>query len=220
MSDPDAKGTLERADDPGTFGAHDSTARSGTNEVARHALALIERMRRGDREAAAEFVLSNSSLIRSRLSRRMGRDARRVFDSLDLLSTIARRLDRNVAAGRLEARSEPQLWALIAAIGRGAVADRIRITRRARTASARIGLLARPQTGDALPADRSRDSTDLRPHLRGLRDTDCAIVWMWIRGMPPRTIADQLGMSEPALTKRWQRIRKGLRQRWNEGTSS
>ena len=56
--------------------------------------ALLDRMRRGDRSAASEFVLAYGPLIRGRFRNRLSPRMRSYFDSLDLVSTVARRLDQ------------------------------------------------------------------------------------------------------------------------------
>src|SRR5437870_646655 len=53
----------------------------------------LEMVRRGDRASIARFVLSNGPLIRMRLRDRLGGKVRRVFDSDDLIATVARRMD-------------------------------------------------------------------------------------------------------------------------------
>src|ERR1051325_8138362 len=56
-------------------------------------VSLLERMKRGDRVAAAEFIADNASRIRRRFRGKLGPDVRRLFDSQDLVSTVSRRLD-------------------------------------------------------------------------------------------------------------------------------
>jgi hypothetical protein len=70
--------------------------------------ALLARMRAGDRDAAAAFVTRYGTRIRRRLRGKMSPSIRRLFDSQELMSTVARRLDAFVRSGRLAAVSEGQ----------------------------------------------------------------------------------------------------------------
>ncbi|MFM9994440.1 MAG: hypothetical protein ACKVU4_01420, partial [Phycisphaerales bacterium] len=63
--------------------------------------ALLQRMRRGDRAAAGEFVNRYGSRLLRRIRSKLSQPMRRVFDSVDILSTLARRLDRFVSSGQL-----------------------------------------------------------------------------------------------------------------------
>src|SRR5690606_30935513 len=91
------------------------------------AAALLERMRRGDRDAAAEFLVGYGPLIRRRIRGKLGAAMRRLFDSQEILSTVGRRLDAFVNAGRLEATTTPQLWGLVIRIAENALIEKARV---------------------------------------------------------------------------------------------
>ena len=55
---------------------------------------LLARIRAGDRDAAAAFLDRYGPLVRRRVRGKLGQQMRRVFDSQDLWSTLARRFDR------------------------------------------------------------------------------------------------------------------------------
>src|SRR5690606_17681716 len=89
-------------------------------------VALIGKGGSPARQAAAEFLVRHQSLIRRRLRRKLTVSARRLFDSEDLFSTVARRIDQEVERDRLDVASEHELWSLIRKIGENCITDRIR----------------------------------------------------------------------------------------------
>jgi hypothetical protein len=97
--------------------------------------ALVARMQRGDREAAAEFLALYRPLLMRRLRGQMTHSVRRLWDSDDLYSTLGRRLDALVLQGRIDTASTPQLIEYLVRIGENAVKDR---TRRAALAEAAL----------------------------------------------------------------------------------
>ena len=91
---------------------------------------LLDRMRSGDRVAAAVFITRYGSRIRRRIHGKLSPAMRRIFDSQDILSTLGRRLDQYVRFGRLAAASEDELWALVFRMAENAVIDKARVFRR------------------------------------------------------------------------------------------
>src|SRR5947209_7736671 len=88
---------------------------------------LMIRIRSGDRTAAAEFIRENEPLIRRRFRHKLGAALRRVMDSEDLFSTLARRLDAYVVAGRLTGATQDQLWAVVLRIVENSMVDKLRV---------------------------------------------------------------------------------------------
>src|SRR5262249_29722926 len=101
----------------------EGAAGKGRPDPSAHLRALLLRMRRGDRHAAAEFVVENADSIRRRFRRRISGSVRRLFDSADLVSTVARRLDGIVGRGRLAAGSVGELWSLVMVVGRYSLSE-------------------------------------------------------------------------------------------------
>ena len=62
----------------------------------------LDRMRRGDRVAAAVFITRYSSRIHRRISGKLSPGMRRVFDTQEIFSTFGRRLDQLVRRSVLE----------------------------------------------------------------------------------------------------------------------
>ena len=69
---------------------------------------LIARMRAGDRAAAAAFITQYGDRVRRRVSGKLSPAMRRLFDSQEIMSTVARRLDHCVSGGELAAMAPDQ----------------------------------------------------------------------------------------------------------------
>lgn len=184
---------------------------------------LIARVRRGDREAAAAFIARNESLIRRRLRHRLGRVVRRVFDSQDIVSTIARRLDRLVGNGGVETVSREHLWNLVLRIGDHAIVDKARMVARSNRAEERRADPTGACLRDGAPM-RNGACAGCEPRVEAVlsmldNPMDRAIVSQWLMGRPLSLIADDLGVTPSMVRKRWERIRAELRRRLGPGES-
>jgi DNA-directed RNA polymerase specialized sigma24 family protein len=183
---------------------------------------LVARMRQGDRDAVGEFVTLYGPFVRRRVRGKLGPAMRRLFDSQEILSTLSRRLDRYVRSGRVEAATEPQLWALVFRMVDAAMVDKIRIIRRLRhvegddTEFART-LLNRLQSTEQAGHEEVELTVDAA--LGALQNaTDRQILSLWLMGSSHRVIAEYVGLSHDATRKRWQSIRERLRSGFAEGT--
>jgi len=174
---------------------------------------LLHRIRSGDRQAAAEFVVRFGPKIRRRVRGKLGPHVRRVFDSTDILSTVGRRLDRFVRSGRLRAATEGEMWSLIFRIATCAVADKAKlVTRLEHSDVDRQRALDSSATSAGEPA-----ALELERAFECLPDeTDRSILQLWLMENDHKAIADQIGVSEAAVRKRWQRIRAKLRESLTE----
>lgn len=179
---------------------------------------LVVRMRSGDREAVGLFVEAYGPFVRRRVRGKLGPSMRRLFDSQEILSTLSRRLDRYVRSGRLQASTEPQLWALVFKMVDAALIDKVRIIRRlrhaegedsefARTWLSRIDRAARSTSPDGDGVELEIDAA-----LRLLPNAvDRQILSLWLMGNSHRVIGGYLGISADATRQRWQAIRERLR---------
>lgn len=174
---------------------------------------LIDLIRKGDREAAALFVTKHADLIRARYRRRLSPALRRLADSQDLVSTVARRLDAAFVRGNVTVNNERQLWALVNTIASRAIADKARVLKRLQKIEgpdsewARKILDRERQSGDA-------DSFDVSigvalDSVQG--SVNRQIFAMWLSGMTLTQIAEELAMTPAAVRQRWMRIRSNLR---------
>lgn len=182
---------------------------------------IVVRMRGGDRDAVAEFVTVYGPLVRRRVRGKLNPGMRRLFDSQEILSTLSRRLDRYVRSGRVEASTEPQLWALVFKMVDAALVDKVRIIRRLRHVEAEDSPFARTFLTRLDEAGKHGDegvALEIDAALRLLPNaTDRQIVSLWLMGNSHRVIADYVGISHDATRKRWQSIRERLKSLLEEG---
>ena len=198
--------------------AASSTPVSGDTPASESDVAqLLARMRNGDREAAAQFIDRYGQRIRRRLRAKLSPSMRRLFDSQEILSTLARRLDSVVREGKLTADSEPRLWSLVLTISDHALVDKARLLDRLARVEGADGPAAREFRQRLHEAETSRPDGalgELDEVLKSLNDPiDRQVLSMWLNDIPHTLIGEELGMSAAAVRKRWQGIRTRLRER-------
>lgn len=185
------------------------------------AAALLARMQEGDREAVGEFIDRYGERIRRRVRGKLGPAMRRVFDSQEILSTVARRLDEIVREGRLRACEEGQLWSLVQQIAHNAVIDKVRVFERLRRVEGGDEAFAHELLRDLEDADRAGDDggeVRLERLLRALPDPeDRQILELWLRDVPQVAIARALGMPDGTVRRRWSGIKGRLVPRIEQG---
>lgn len=178
---------------------------------------LVDRMRAGDREAAAEFIRRYGPRLRRRIRSRLGPRMRRVFDSQDILSTLSRRLDGFVARGGLRVQSENQLWAFVLRMAENATIDKQRVLRRLQAVEGEdspvASELARRIERGGHADDDAGAGIEIERALALLDDPiDKEILSMWVAGHPHTVTAESVGLTAAAVRKRWQMIRARLRE--------
>ena len=182
---------------------------------------LLSRMRAGDRDAAASFLANYGDLIRRRVRGKLGASVRRMFDSMDILSTIGRRFDRYVRDGKLQAVDEPQLWALLFRMAEAAVIDKVRIVKRLQVAEGEDGAIARELLSRIETAEsRESDGAEiiLEKALAALRsDDDRTVLTLWLADWPLFRIAEAMGIAPAAARQRWHSIRLLLKAKLEAG---
>lgn len=140
---------------------------------------------------------------------------RRLCDSQELVSTIARRFDKLVLNGSVEAESERQLWALIFTIGDNALADKSRILAHLERVEGPDSEIAREWRLRFARAERAGEDGmegELDQMLRVLdQSTDRQILTMWLMGIEHALIASELNLEPANVRKRWERIKSELR---------
>ncbi len=181
---------------------------------------LLQRMQAGDRAAAAEFLLRYESRIRRRVRAKIGPAIRRLFDSLDILSTLGRRLDGYVVSGNLRAESEGECLSLLFKIADNAMIDKARLVQRLAAAEGEDGDFAQLMASRLRHAGRAgrEHSTNIEIEIEGcmrmLRDPhDRRILSLWLAGEQHKDIATLMQLSADGVRKRWQNIRATLRER-------
>jgi DNA-directed RNA polymerase specialized sigma24 family protein len=189
------------------------TSAGHSGDDARSAEELLLRMRSGDRAAVGEFMHCFGAMVRLRYRRRLSSNTRRLCDSLDIMSTLTRRLDRVVARHALQADTPAQLWALVFRIADGALADGVRVAARSALSGQEDAALSSlsPKLSPAADAVERAELLDRLGRLM-LDPTDERILQLWVRGSSHAEIAEQLALSGDAVRKRWQRLREQLRE--------
>lgn len=176
---------------------------------------LVHRMGRRDREAAAEFLRRYERRIRRRVRTELSPAIRRVYDSLDIVSTMSRRLDAYVAAGRFESMGVERAWGLLCCLAERAVVDKARVMRRAERLEGPDGEFARRMVERMDRAERD-PQIEIDETIDSLDDpVDQQILTLWLHGMEHRRIGEETGLSYDAVRKRWQRIRERLSARFD-----
>lgn len=177
---------------------------------------LVQRMRAGDRQAAAEFMIEYGPLLRRRVRGKLGAAMRRLFDSQEILSTVGRRLDRYVRVGGLEAESPGQLLQLVFRMAEGAVIDKVRVFKRLERVEGEDSHFAQEFSSRLHDADTDQSDgavISLDAALRVLTsDIDRQILTMWLNGTQHNVIAWDLGMTPAAVRQRWKTIRDRLKE--------
>jgi DNA-directed RNA polymerase specialized sigma24 family protein len=178
---------------------------------------LLARMRAGDRDAAAEFVLRYGDRIRRRVRGKLGSSMRRLFDSLEILSTLGRRLDLYVMKGKLQAASEGQLWALVFQMADRALVDKTRVFKNLQNVEGEDSEFAAGFSRRLRWADASQSSgaeIEIDQCLQQLDSgVDRQILSLWLAGEPLAEIAQHVAMAATAVRKRWVAIKHRLRDR-------
>jgi hypothetical protein len=178
---------------------------------------LLLRMRAGDRVAAAEFLMRYGSRIRRRIRGKLGPAIRRLFDSLEILSTLGRRLDLYVMSGRLQATNETQLWGLLFKMADNALIDKARLFKRLQLTEGEDYDFARELSSRLHEAEETAESgveIEIDNCLRVLGDPiDRRILSMWLTGESHRAIAEHVELAPTAVRKRWEKIKHELKGR-------
>lgn len=178
--------------------------------------ALLERMRDGDREAAATFLSSYGARIRRRIRGKLSPAMRRLFDSQEILSTVGRRLDIYVRDRRIAAGTPGELWSLITKMADHALVDKARAFRRIEELRAEDGEVARALTDRLDRAERRRPdgaAFELARVIESLPDpADREIIALWLAGTEMADIGAMMSLHPGTVRRRWQQILDRLRR--------
>lgn len=192
---------------PGARMPIDNASRESAAEDQSSPGVLLARMRAGDREAAAQFMHHYGPLIRSRVRDKLGTQLRRVMDSEDVLSTVARRLDGMIAEGRMRAETEPELWSLVQSVANHALSESLRATRADREALRGVSRGSFDHLPDIGEDERAAIA------LRSVEnDADRRMVALWMRGASLASIGRSIGATPASVRMRWNRLMRTLRK--------
>lgn len=171
---------------------------------------LLQRIRSGDREAAAAFLALHRPLLAHRLRWRVRRADYRLTETDDLVSTVARRFDRYVAEHGVQASRIARLMALLHTIADAAANEAIRRARRVRLRE-REAALPVDGTADTRPDDRPEAAEWAR--LESLDPLSRDVVALRMRGLDNADIARALDLPDAQVRKRFSRAMHRLRKR-------
>ena len=183
--------------------------------------ALLAKMRAGDRTAAAEFVSRFAPRIRRRIRGKLNPAMRRLFDSQEIMSTLGRRLDVFIGAGRLNAESIDQLWALLIRMADNSLIEKARVFRSLEAKEGEDSPLAHSVARQLRAKERTDPDgplIEIDRALHSLEDgMDREILALWLMGSNHVEIGTTVGLAPTAVRKRWQGIRGKLREVFESG---
>ncbi|QEH33351.1 RNA polymerase sigma factor [Aquisphaera giovannonii] len=176
---------------------------------------LLDRIRRGDEDAACELMRRYESKIRMVIRRRLPRVLRTRLDSLDLLQSVWGSFFRHIRDGDDDIEGEQNLVTLLAWAARNKVVDQQRHAmtlkhdvRRERSVD-RAVIDDRAFEVNESPSRAAEAKEAYERLMAGLPEGRRAVLEMKVAGYSCREVAERLGLSERTV----QRIVEGLRNR-------
>jgi len=179
---------------------------------------VMERARRGDRDALATMYRCYHARIAAALRRRLPVALRSKYDTLDLAQSVFMDVMRDLP--RFDDRGERAFLALLTRRAENKIRDKLRrhLGKSGRRAERRLATDAQvPVANDSeSPApDTFDDFARLRRVLDGLDAADRTMLRLHAQGATFARIASELGLvNAEAARKRHARILAGLRDRW------
>jgi DNA-directed RNA polymerase specialized sigma24 family protein len=190
---PDDKTTRSLPADPAERGDA-APPISGTDRLA-------QRAGHGDQDALRAFLEGRARSVTRRY--RGAGSAARHADTHDILATVFVRTVMALRRRPLSADSAGGLWRLVERIAERAG---LRTRRKASRGARALSRLPTPATGPS-----PQTGPDVRALLDSLPPIDREIARLVVTGLTHAQIAEQLGISEPAVRQRWSRLRARLR---------
>jgi DNA-directed RNA polymerase specialized sigma24 family protein len=172
-----------------------------------------------ERAALAQYLVCNKDLIQAIARRKLTARTKSVYDSEDVFSSVARRLDELAARDVLRPRDEKEMWALIATVACNNAISRTRLIERAKVfltddAPYAFELMRR------LKEYTTDEEANLLVHRMLLclpNEVDRQQFLLLLRGASHRAIGSLLGFSEEASRQRWTKVRRLLEERFAKG---
>jgi DNA-directed RNA polymerase specialized sigma24 family protein len=176
---------------------------------------LLAGMLAGDRDAAARFVTRFGPRVRRRVRGKLSPAMRRLFDSQEILSTVARRLDQFVQSGQLTASNEGELWSLVFAMAEHAVIDKARVFRKLQRVEDEDSVWASRLAERLQAASGASDGVELTlcRVFESLPDpVDREILSLWLADTPHTVTSRMVNMTPNNVRQRWSKIKDSLRE--------
>ncbi|HPO93941.1 MAG TPA: hypothetical protein PL072_10770 [Phycisphaerales bacterium] len=184
---------------------------------------LIARMRAGERDAVGEYIRLYGPFLQRRARGKLGAGLRRLVDSVDMVSTVGRRLDKYVQGRRMACRSPAEFNKLVTRVLDAATVDKVRALSRLRRAEAEDAAMSRAilERGGRGGADGEWSDEGWSEWVESAMsvlptDEDRELLRMWLNDVPLFRIAEQLSVpgrevTPAAVRQRWKTIRERLR---------
>lgn len=171
---------------------------------------LMERVRGGDQQAAAELVRRYEPEVRRFIRFRLSSPAlRRTMDSLDICQSVMYRFFVEVSEGRVELKEPRQLAALLVTMARNKLYDRVREAqadcRDARRLAPGDEALGQVAAGDDTPSEHLAAEEILAAVSERLSEDERYLVAQRMSGRAWDDIARELGSTPDAVRKRMTR---------------
>ncbi len=182
---------------------------------------LTQRMRDGDREAVGELIERYGDRIRYHVSLRLSPGMRRVYDSLDVVGSLSRRLDHAVRCGQVDFPNERALWSYLKTVAEHVVIDHARVCRRFERVERDEKAIATRLLFES-QRDRSGSSgagdQEWLERVMALIDepTDRFILCAWLADRPHTQTAVSLGVTAQYVRTRWSRLKDKLSMQLSE----
>jgi uncharacterized membrane protein len=160
------------------------------------------------REEIADFVLRREAQIRAIARRKIPDFVRGLFDSEDVLSSVARELDVLADRGLLRPTCERELWALIATMTNNKAISKLRLAARARQLQKEDGVYSDLMARRTEECESDSDAVALFTRMLAAieRTDDRKLFILRLRGASHRAAATALGIKEDACRHRWRVI--------------
>jgi len=169
---------------------------------------LAKRIRNGDREALAEFMVKRRARLIRRIRGKLTACNATMDDAEDVFLSAARRLDIACLEGRLEELSEDDLEVYIMTTMMNLAREKIRADQ-SRERTLRRRLRDVPQaTNESEPVTHDQLIESVLAQLAGW---ERRMLELKLRDVPHRVIAREMGLTLSAERSRWQRLRRHVK---------
>ncbi|MBL9148352.1 MAG: hypothetical protein JNM94_06625 [Phycisphaerae bacterium] len=164
------------------------------------------------REALAAYILRIGDRIRSAARRKLTARTRSIYDSEDVLGSVARRLDKMMFEGKLKPRNLDELWALTLAIANNTAVSYTRLRERMAILQREDGDYARHMATILRRCSNDDEAQLLLYRTARLLDdaTSRQYFLLRARGASHRAIAAALDLTEETARYRWVAINRRL----------
>ncbi len=165
---------------------------------------LVERMRSGDREAAAVYLLRRKAELARWVARNMRNEG--AHSREDILSTVMRRFDRLVMRRRFVAGTEEEAKSLLFTMAQRAM---ISLFRRRRSLAPLDERTLQSRDAVPLPSDEA-ELARIREMISGLDAPSYELLVLKLSGRDSHGIAQAMGITPEAVRQRWKVLKDRL----------